>query len=160
MPVVYQPGRARWLAIVDLASVTDLDNEYHQLAVAHFVHDAVVPNPDAQPATLTGERLDARRARLDAQRFGGNLDPPRDLGVKLAKLPQRCRTKPQLVAPIGHSSSAMPSSAQTASAGTSSPGSAMAASAAAMSAASSAASISAATSTGTIAARRRPSRVR
>jgi hypothetical protein len=87
MPVVYQPGSARWLAIEDLASVTDLDNQYHQPAVAHFVHDAVVPNPDAQPATLTGERLDARRARLDAQRFGGNLDPPRDLGIKLAKLP-------------------------------------------------------------------------
>jgi hypothetical protein len=36
---------------------------------------------------LTGQRLDAGRARFDAQRFGGTLDPPRDLGVKLAKLP-------------------------------------------------------------------------
>jgi len=76
-----------WLAIVDLAPVTDLDNQHHQLAVAHRVHDAVVPDADAQPAMLTGQRLDAGRARFDAQRFGGTLDPPRDLGVKLAKLP-------------------------------------------------------------------------
>jgi len=56
-------------------------------AVAHFVHDAVVPDADAQPAVLTGQRLDAGRARLDAQQFCGTLDPPRDLGVKLAELP-------------------------------------------------------------------------
>jgi hypothetical protein len=57
----------RWLAIVDLAPVTDLDNQHHQLAVAHLVHDAVVADADAQPAMLTGQRLDAGRARFDAQ---------------------------------------------------------------------------------------------
>jgi hypothetical protein len=36
---------------------------------------------------LAGQRLDARRARFDAQRFGGTPDPPRDLDVELAKLP-------------------------------------------------------------------------
>jgi hypothetical protein len=41
----------------------------------------------SRPISLTGQRLDAGRARFDAQRFGGTLDPPRDLGVNLAKLP-------------------------------------------------------------------------
>jgi hypothetical protein len=67
--------------------MTDLDNQHRQLVVAHFVYDAVVPDADAQPAALTGQRLDAGRARFDAQRFGGTLDSPRNLGVKLAKLP-------------------------------------------------------------------------
>jgi hypothetical protein len=49
------------------------------------------PAPDSlltfRDARLTGQRLDAGRARFDAQHFGGTLDPPRDLAVKLAKLP-------------------------------------------------------------------------
>ena len=52
-------GRIRWLAIVDLASVTDLDDKHDQFAVAHFVHDAVVADADTQPAALASQCLDA-----------------------------------------------------------------------------------------------------
>jgi hypothetical protein len=86
--------------IVDLASVADLDDEHHQFAVAHFVHDAVVANADTQPAMLASQCLDAGWPGLGAQGFGGALDTTRYLAVKLAKLSQRCRAESQLVARI------------------------------------------------------------
>jgi hypothetical protein len=88
---VGQGLRAGSLAIVDLASVTDLDDKHYQFAVTHFVYDAVVANADTQPAALASQCLDAGRSGLSAQSLGGALDTTRYLAVKLAELSQRCR---------------------------------------------------------------------
>jgi hypothetical protein len=59
----------------------DLDDKHDKFAVAHFIDNPVITNPDTQPAVLVGQGLCSVRARINTKGASCGLDAPGGLRV-------------------------------------------------------------------------------